>query len=170
MNTSSLRFSLCSFGLPSTAKWLVRLLIFAFGIFYLSFNSVSAATFSGNARVEVSDSTGGLSWVPGNDALTVQCWFKLAIPSGTLLSDSMSILANRRSGTTNDTHGYAIVFDISSGDIVFSTRGSSGPFLRTLVEKAFQKRWCHIAVVRQGESFSAYVDGRSKFRNGLGGR
>ncbi|MBI5385063.1 MAG: LysM peptidoglycan-binding domain-containing protein [Verrucomicrobia bacterium] len=121
---------------------------------------LQAATFSGNARLEVPDSTGGLSWNSGVGALTVQCWFKLTIPTGTNLTENLTILANRRGGSTNDTHAYLIEFDIYTGNIEFSTRGSG--FRRfTLVERPYLDRWYHVAVVRQAEEFTVFVDGRA---------
>ena len=119
-----------------------------------------AATFPGNARLEVADSTGGLSWSSSVGQMTVQCWFKLSIPSGTNLTENLTILANRRGGSTNDAHAYLIEFDIYTGNIEFSTRGSG--FRRfTLIERPYLDRWYHIAVVRQAEEFTAFVDGRA---------
>ena len=123
---------------------------------------VSAATFSGNARLEVPDSTGGLSWNPTASALTVECWFKISIPSGTNLTENMTILVNRRSGSQSDTHGYAIYFNIFTGNVEFSARGS-GAYTNTLISRPYLDRWYHVAVVRQGEVFTAYADGRQVF-------
>jgi RHS repeat-associated protein len=119
----------------------------------------TAATFNGNARLQVTDATGGLSWNSGASKLTVQCWFKLSVPSATNLIENMTILVNRSSGSANDPHAFLIEFDIHTGNIEFSSRGSG--FRRfTLVERPFLDRWYHVAVARQNEEFSAYVDGR----------
>ena len=61
-------------------------------------STTSAATFHGNADLTVSDPTGALSWNSTNNALSVQCWFKISIPSGTNLTQNMVILANGTSG------------------------------------------------------------------------
>lgn len=119
-----------------------------------------AVGFSGNVRLEVADPTGALSWNPAANALTVQCWFKLSVPSGTNLTENLTILANRRGGSTNDAHAFLIEYDIYTGNVEFSSRGTG--FRRfPLVERPFLERWYHVAVVRQGEEFSAFLDGRS---------
>ena len=119
-----------------------------------------AGNFSGSARLEVADPTGALSWNPSANALTVQCWFKLSVPSGTNLTENLTILANRRGGSTNDAHAFLIEYDIYTGNVEFSSRGSG--FRRfPLVKRPFLDRWYHVAVVRQGEQFSAFLDGRA---------
>lgn len=130
--------------------------------FFAAAVAISAATFSGNARLEVADSTGGLSWNPTANALTVECWFKISIPSGTNLTENMTILVNRRGGSQSDPHGYLIYFNIFTGDVEFSTRGS-GTYTNTLISRPYLDRWYHVAVVRQGEVFTAYADGRQVF-------
>jgi len=134
------------------------LLVICLAVVCVSNNSF-AATFLGNSRLEVADPTGGLSWNSAGSELTVQCWFKLSIPTGTNLTENMTILSNRRGGSTNDAHAYLIEFDIFTGSVEFSTRGSA--YRRfTLVERPFLERWYHVAVVRQGEDFTIYTDGR----------
>ena len=124
--------------------------------------TLSAATFSGSARVEVADSTGGLSWNTGNNVLSVSCWFKMAIPSGTNLTEDMTILVNRRGGTPGDAHSYRIFFNINSGNIEFTARGANG-YTNVLIERPYLERWYHVAVVREGEVFTGYADGRQVF-------
>lgn len=121
-----------------------------------------AGNFSGAARLEVSDPTAALSWNSTANALSVQCWFKFSIPSGTNLTDNMTILVNRRSGSQSDPHAYLIFFNIYTGNVEFSARGS-GLYTNTLITRPYLDRWYHVAVVRQGESFTAYVDGRQVF-------
>ncbi|MEK7678326.1 MAG: LamG-like jellyroll fold domain-containing protein, partial [Verrucomicrobiota bacterium] len=50
-----------------------------------------------------------------------------------------------------------------SGNVEFSTKGTSGTYASTLIERPYLERWYHVAVVRQSESFSGYVDGRQVF-------
>ncbi len=123
--------------------------------------AVSAASFSGTARLEVTDSTGGLSW--NGTALSVSCWFKISIPTGTGLTENMVILANRRSGSETDSHAFLIQFNIFSGNVEFSTKGANGTFTSTLIERPYLDRWYHVAVIRQSEAFTGYVDGRQVF-------
>jgi len=138
---------------------IVRAVCLLLSVFWLLISAAHAATFPGIARVEVTDSSGGLSWNTANSALTIQCWFKISIPSGTNLTENMTILANRRTGTTNDAHAFLIEYDIYSGNVEFSTKGTG--FRRfSLVERPFLDRWYHVAVVRQNEQFDAFVDGR----------
>ena len=124
--------------------------------------TLPAATFSGNARVEVADSTGGLSWNTGNNVLSVSCWFKMVIPSGTNLTEDMTILVNRRGGTPSDAHAFRIFFNINSGNIEFTARGANG-YTNVLIERPYLERWYHVAVVREGEVFTGYADGRQVF-------
>jgi hypothetical protein len=59
---------------------------FAIGLVCLFSNvaRVSGASFSGNARLEVNDPNGGLSWNSANDALSVQAWFKIRLHQFTI--------------------------------------------------------------------------------------
>ena len=120
------------------------------------------ATFSGNSRLEINDSMGGLSWVPGNDALTLQCWFKISMPTGTNVTENMTLVVNRRSGSENDEYAYLIRFNINTGNIEFLAHGSAG-YTNTLIERPYLDRWYHAAVSRQGEVFTGHVDGRQVF-------
>ena len=115
---------------------------------------------SDNARIEIPDSTGGLSW--NGSALTVACWVKISIPSGTSLSQNMTILANRRTGDWNQPYAYRIYFNINTGNIEFTSRGTGGvlsPII--LVARPYLDRWYHLAVARSGDQFIPYVDGRA---------
>lgn len=132
----------------------------AFFLCLLAFACESrAATFSGNARV-YSGANSELTWDAGKNALTVSCWFKLAIPSGTNLTEDMTILVNQNGYSPTSPFAYLVRFNIESGNIEFVTRGSTA-FTNTLIERPYLERWYHIAVVRSGESFWTYVDGRS---------
>ena len=147
--------------LPASRASAVRACLLLSGFWLLTL-PVNAAIFPGNARLEVSDSSGGLSWSPSASAMMVQCWFKIAIPSATNLTENMTILVNRRTGTQADPHAFLIQYNIESGNVEFSARGS-GAFTNALIARPYLERWYHVAVVRQGEAFSAYVDGRSTF-------
>lgn len=134
-----------------------------FGLWlYLAFLAlcVQAATFPGTARIEVADPSGALSWNPAADALSVACWFKLSVPTEKLLTENMTILVNRRSGTPSDTYSYLVEYDLQTGSIQFSARGNRGRISFPLIEHPYLERWYHVAVARQGEVFKAFVDGR----------
>ena len=73
-----------------------------------------AASFDGNSRVEITDSSGGLSWVQANNALTVECWFRISIPSGTSISQNMTILVDRKTGSETDPYAYLIQFNVNT--------------------------------------------------------
>jgi len=124
-----------------------------------------AASFNGNARVEIADSSGGLSWVPANGYITVECWFKISVASGQSISQDMTILVDRRTGTESTVpYAYLIKYNVTSGRIEFLTRNATttyGPFV--LIQRPYLDRWYHVAVVRQGSSLYGYVDGRPVF-------
>lgn len=134
----------------------------AAGVAFMFALSAPAVIFPGNARLEVPDSSGGLSWNPSANALTIQCWFKISIPSGTNLTENMTILADRRTGTQANPHAYLIQYNLQTGNVEFSARGS-GAFTNALIARPYLDRWYHVAVVRQGENFTGYVDGREVF-------
>jgi RHS repeat-associated protein len=126
--------------------------------------SALAGIFSGNARVEISDPNGELSLsTSATPRLTVQCWFKISIPSGVSLSDNMTILVNRTNGTTGDPHAYNLWYDKDAHNIQFSTKGT-GPSLWQAIlipdTKFILGRWYHVAVVRDETAVAAYVDGQ----------
>ena len=124
--------------------------------------SVLAAAFPGNARVEINDSTGGLGWSTVTTALTVQCWCKISIPSGVTPNENMTILVNRRTGTsTTVPYAYHLFYDIAKNSIEFATRGKTGVSRQeTLLAAPFLDRWYHLAIVRDGDSLWGYVDGQ----------
>ena len=141
--------------LAGLLAWMV-LLVFGF-------RSV-AATFPGNADLTVPDPSGALSWNSGNAALTVQCWFKISIPSGTNLTQNMVILANGTSGSESQ-YAYLIRFNISNGNVEFVAQGGSGGYTNKLIQLPYLERWYHLAVVQSGALFTGYVDGRQVFQS-----
>ena len=120
-----------------------------------------AATFpsgSGdNARIEVTDSTGGLSRnpaaiTPAPNALTVSLRVKISIPSGVTLAKDMTMLANRRTGDWTQPHAYRFYFNLTTGAIEFSARGAGGlQAVARLVDRPYLDRWYHLAVVRSSD-------------------
>jgi RHS repeat-associated protein len=146
---------------PRTFKKTPLILVVGISLISLSLN-LWGATFAGNSRLEVADSTGGLSWNTGNNVLSVSCWFKMAIPSGTNLTEDMTILVNRRGGSPTDAHAFRIFFNINSGNIEFTSRGANS-YTNVLIERPYLERWYHVAVVREGEVFTGYADGRQVF-------
>ncbi len=125
-------------------------------------SSTHAATFPGNADLTVSDPGGALSWNSGKAALTVQCWFKISIPSGTNLTQNMVILANGTSGSESQ-YAYLLRFNISNGNVEFVAQGGSGGYTNTLIQLPYLERWYHLAIVQSGAMFTGYVDGRQVF-------
>lgn len=114
---------------------------FFIGLLFVIFNFSSfAATFSGNADLTVPDPSGALSWNSGNAALTVQCWFKISIPSGTNLTQNMTILVNGNSGSESQ-YAYLVRFNISNGNVEFVAQGASGNYTNTLIQLPYLERW-----------------------------
>lgn len=138
-------------------------LVLAFALQPLGFRLCEGATFPGNARVEVVDATASLSWTNSVRELSVQCWFKLNLPSDAAPTDNMTILVNRRSGTTNNPHAFHLWYDVSR-KLMFSTRGSGG-WQRILIDNPSPDRWYHVAVVRANNRLDAYIDGRPVVEN-----
>ena len=118
-----------------------------------------SATFPGNAVITIPDPSGSLSWNSGAGAMLVQCWFKLSVPSGTALANNMTILVNGTSGSES-TFAYLVRFNITSGNVEFVTQGSSGVTNIILIQQPYLERWYHLAIARQQNQFSTYVDGR----------
>ena len=90
----------------------------------------ASATATDNARIEITDSSGGLSYNPASvtpapNALTVMAWVKLSIPTGTDLTSNMTILGNRKSLDWNSPHAFRFYFNINTGNLEFSARGTS---------------------------------------------
>jgi len=136
---------------------------FCIGLLFATVNFSSiAATFPGNADLTVPDPNGALSWNSGNAALTVQCWFKISIPSGTNLTQNMTILVNGNSGSESQ-YAYLVRFNISNGNVEFVSQGGSGSYTNTLIQLPYLERWYHLAIVQQGATFTGYVDGRQVF-------
>lgn len=117
------------------------------------------ATFSGAASlVATNDPSNSLTSTSG--VFTVSCWFKLSIPSTLSLTENLTLFMDRADGNESLSFSYQARVNATSGNLEFATRGSSGGFTNTLLSGMFVGRWYHLAVVRNGTSFSAYVDGR----------
>jgi YD repeat-containing protein len=99
--------------------------------------------------------------------MTVQCWFKLSIPSSVTLSKNMAILSNVRSTSSTSISAYLIQFNIQTGNVEFTARGANGPLpAQTLITRPYLERWYHVAVTRSGTIFTGYADGRQQFTVG----
>lgn len=125
-----------------------------------------AAQFDGSGRIEIADPTGALSWPASSPtpALTVQCWFKLSLPSSVTLDKNMVILTNARSVNSAISYAYHIQFNYLTGNVEFTARGSNGSLpAQVLVARPYLDRWYHVAVVRSGSQFTGYSDGRQQF-------
>ena len=132
-------------------------------------STIHAAVFpsgaTDNARIDVLDSTGGLSWnppaiTPAPNALTVACRVKLSIPSNVPIPPSMTILGNRRTGDWTQPHAFRFYFNASNGNIEFSARGTSALATVVLIQRPYLDRWYHLAVTRSGDVFTPWLDGR----------
>jgi YD repeat-containing protein len=134
------------------------LLLIAAGGAWLTASTSSAATFTNSASIKVDDPTGALTSASG--PFTVSCWFRMSIPSGVTLTDNMTILMDRSDGNESANFAYLIRFNAWSGNVEFVTHGSSGSYTNVLIQRPYLERWYHVAIVRSGSSFSAYVDGR----------
>ena len=119
-----------------------------------------AATFPGNARVQIGDSAGALT--VSNSQFSVSCWFRISIPSGTNLTENMVLLANRPGGLDSDADAYLIRFNLSSGNVEFVARGSAA-FTNTLIAQPYLERWYHVAVTRRNSHYKGFLDGRKVF-------
>jgi len=136
---------------------------FCAGLLFLNvIFSSTAATFPGNADLTVADPSGALSWNSSANALTVQCWFKISIPSGTNLTQNMVILVNGTSGSESQ-YAYLVRFNIANGNVEFVAQGSSGGYTNTLIQLPYLERWYHLAIVQSANLFTGYVDGRQVF-------
>ncbi len=137
-------------------------MLLALGLVVVLLSSPSfAATFAGNARVEIGDPGGALT--VSNNQLSVSCWLKIAIPTGTNLSENMVVLANRVGGTESDPMAYLIRFNIFTGELEFVARGSGGTFTNRLIQQPYLERWYHVAVTRRNNQYRGYADGREVF-------
>lgn len=119
----------------------------------------SAAVFDGSATLATGQDTSSALTVPGSNALTVMCWAKLSVPSSVALSDSMTLMINRRSGT--GAYAWRLFWNSATGNLEFDARDASGSIANAvLVERPYLDRWYHLAAVRSGSRISVYVDGR----------
>jgi RHS repeat-associated protein len=118
-----------------------------------------SAAFDGNARVEIQDPAGELSWMRATNALTVECWFRISVPSGQSISDNMTILANSTDpGSTN--YAYLVHYNAFSGDIEFQVRAGNVSNRFAIISRPYLDRWYHVAVRRSVSNLWALVDGR----------
>lgn len=141
-------------------RHMLRFLVIALGLPFAVAAS-RAATFPGDARVQINDPTGSLSCSNAVDAMTISCWFRISVPTSVLLANNMVILANGSDGNESGTYSYLLQYNVSNGNIEFRTKGASTPYAKTnLIEHPYLDRWYHVAVVRSGSSFTCYVDGR----------
>lgn len=133
----------------------------------LLISSTRAAQFDGTGRVDVSDPSSALSWNTSANAMTIECWFKLSIPSTVTLSKNMVILANARRSDPTTPFAYLVQFNILTGNVEFTARGANGPLpAQTLIARPYLDRWYHVAVTRSGTVFTGYTDGRQQFSVG----
>ncbi|MSU57235.1 MAG: LamG domain-containing protein [Pedosphaera sp.] len=146
--------------LPAS-RWFVSGICPLLAGFWLLPFSVQAATFSGNASISANDSTNALSANPANNLLTVSCWFKLVVPSGTNITENMTILMDRTDGNEAQNFSYLLRFNATTGVIEYLTRGATGAYTNTLIARPYLDRWYHVAVVRQNSLLYFYVDGRA---------
>lgn len=122
-----------------------------------------SATLPGSARIEIDDPTGGLGWNSTNQTMTVQCWFKLSVPSGTTLTTNMTILVNRRTGNESSPSAFLIRYNVNNGKVEYLARGTSGAYTNTLIGEPYLERWYQVAITRDHDNFAGYVDGRPAF-------
>ena len=141
--------------------WLLRTFM-SLWLLVSAFHSL-AATFSGNAYVTASDPNGDLTWNTTTRALTISCWFRISVPSSTVISNDMTILVNRQDGDEDSPSAYLLRFNARNGNVEFLTRGSSDGFTGKLIERPYLERWYHVAVKRAGNTAVGFVDGREIF-------
>jgi RHS repeat-associated protein len=126
---------------------------------------LSGAVFDGNARIEVADTSGNLSWVAANNALTVECWFRISIPSGQSISQNMTLLVDRRTGSETDPYAYLLFFNIATGNIEFQTRAGANLNNFVVLSRPYLDRWYHVAVRRSGTALTILLDGQEIVQN-----
>ena len=128
----------------------------------LSVGNVSAAVFDGSARIEIEDTTGGLSL--SNNMFSISCWMKMSIPSDTKLSENMTLLVDRTTGGDGDNHAYQLRYNYQEGRVEFVCTGASGTLpVQTMIERPYLDRWYHVAVTRQNDAFTGFADGHEVF-------
>lgn len=143
-------------GATSWLRWAVIVFVWLASAFL-----AAAATFNGNAHATANDPTNSLSW--NATALTVSCWFRISVPSGTNVENNMTLLVNRQNGDESSPYAYLIRFNVSNGNIEFATRGPSSGATFTLIQRPYLERWYHVAVKRAANTVIGYVDGRAVF-------
>lgn len=121
-----------------------------------------AGSFPGTADLQITDPTGALSWNTNNNALTIQCWFKISIPTGTNPNDNIVVLVNGTGGAEQN-YAYQIRYNIFNGNVEFLSHGTGGGFTNALISNPYLDRWYHVAVVQQAATFTGYLDGRQVF-------
>lgn len=67
---------------------------------------------------------------------------------------------DRSDGNESANFSYLLRYSIASNTIEFVTQGSSGRYVKALIQNPYLERWYHVAVSRSGSSFNSYVDGR----------
>ena len=120
--------------------------------------SMMAATFTNSASIKADDSTGALTSASG--PFTVSCWFRISVPSSLNLTENMNILMDRTDGNEGANFAYLFRYNVDNGNVEFVTRGTSGIYTNTLIRHPYVERWYHVAMIRSGSSFTAFVDGR----------
>ena len=133
MNADRHRFKSSGWARLPASRALIRGVWWLASIVWLLLSPAQAGIFRGNARLEVTDSSGGLSWNSSANAMIVQCWFKVSIPSGTNLTDNMTILVNRLTGSQSDPHAYLIQFNINTGNYILL---DFGPLIQSRIEES----------------------------------
>lgn len=116
-----------------------------------------AATFS-NAWLTVGKEA--RDFTPTNINFTVSFWMRIAIPSSEELNNPLTILMDRADGNEASNFAYLFRYDPYKTTVEFMISGSTGTDSIPLITKPYMERWYHLAVARQGEDFSAYVDGK----------
>lgn len=134
----------------------IRLSLLAFLFLWFAF-AASAATFTNNASIKVDDPNNALTSTSG--VFTVSCWFRIAIPSSFTLNEPMLILMDRSDGNESANHSFLLRLN-TAAEVEFVTHGSGGSFTKTIIQRPYLERWYHVAVTRDGSTFSTYVDGQ----------
>ena len=111
------------------------------GVFLLS-SWACAATFPGNAYLKTDDPSKGLS--DTDSSFSISCWFKISIPSGTILTENMVILVDRQDGGTGDDLSYLLHYNYQNAEVEFYAKGASGSLdFQSILEHPYLDRWYH---------------------------
>lgn len=135
-------------------------MLFLFGAL-MSAVSSRAANFSGNASLKLDDPNRALTST--NQIFTLTCWFKLVVPGDLAINDPdhFTILMDRTDGNTNANHSFLLQVNAKTGVLEFQSRGTSGARLDLPLKSGlYVNRWYHVAIVRAGSLFTAYLDGQ----------